>query len=276
MLKNSKKSSVKKSLQNDGFFQDLEDIENHKTFVIYGPPGTGKTTLAGTFPPPICYIDIRDQGTGVLKGVKGVKVKQLIDLEDLDEVLLRLRKNREGFNTVVLDTVSQLQQMLVEEHLAGKKLKKGKRPGDWGTMSMQDWGTVTGEMKKKIIDFRDLADDGMNVVFLAQQKISREDAEEREGSGYVLATTVGPSVSASVAEVLNGSVAVVASTFNRVKRIKKEVDGKKKTITKIEFCLRLGANPTYVSKVRKPLDVEVPPLLVNPTYDDLIAIMNGE
>lgn len=274
MLKNSKKSSAK-SLQSDGFFEDLENIENHKTFVIYGPPGTGKTTLAGTFPRPICYVDIRDQGTGVLEG-KGIKVKQLIDLEDLDEVLLRLRKNHFGFKTVVLDTVSQLQQMLVEEHLAGKKLKKGKRPGDWGTMSMQDWGAVTGEMKKKIIDFRDLADDGMNVVFLAQQKISKEEAEEKEGSGYVLATTVGPSVSASVAEVLNGSVAVVASTFNRVKRIKKEVNGKKKTITKVEFCLRLGANPTYVSKVRKPIDVEVPPLLVDPTYEDLIAIMNGE
>lgn len=275
MLKNSKKLK-EKSPRNDGFFEDLEDIENHKTFVIYGPPGTGKTTFAGTFPGPICYVDIRDQGTGVLKGVKNVKVKRLEDLDDLEEVLFRLQKNKDGFKTVVLDTVSQLQQMMVEEHLAGKKLKKGKRPGDWGTMSMQDWGAVTGEMKKKIIDFRDLADDGMNVVFLAQQKISREEAEEKEGSGYVLATTVGPSVSTSVAEVLNGSVAVVASTFNRVKRIKKEVDGKKKTITKIEFCLRLGANPVYVSKVRKPLEVEVPPLLVNPTYEDLIEIMNGE
>lgn len=275
MLKNSKKLK-EKSPRNDGFFEDLEDIENHKTFVIYGPPGTGKTTFAGTFPGPICYVDIRDQGTGVLKGVKNVKVKRLEDLDDLEEVLFRLQKNKDGFKTVVLDTVSQLQQMMVEEHLAGKKLKKGKRPGDWGTMSMQDWGAVTGEMKKKIIDFRDLADDGMNVVFLAQQKISKEEAEESAGSGYVLQTTVGPSVSASVAEVLNGSVAVVASTFNRVKRIKREVDGKKKTITKIEFCLRLGANPVYVSKVRKPLEVEVPPLLVNPTYEDLIEIMNGE
>ena len=45
MLKSSKKLSAK-SLQNDGFFENLEDIENHKTFVFYGPPGTGKTLMA--------------------------------------------------------------------------------------------------------------------------------------------------------------------------------------------------------------------------------------
>jgi hypothetical protein len=276
-VKNTR-SQKSKSLPSDGvIFSDLEDIEDHRTFAIYGRPGTGKTTFAGSFPKPIAYIDIRDQGTASLRGLKGVKVKQLEDIEDLDEILRHLRKHHSQYKTVVLDTVSQLQQMAIEELFDGKQLKKGKRPGDWGTMTMQDWGTVTGKLKRLIIDFRDLADYGLNVVFLAQEKVSKEEADEKVGSGTVLATTVGPSVSGSVAEVLNAAVTVVGHTFNRVKTTTKEgKDGKKKKETKVEFCMRLGADPTYTTKVRKGRDIEVPSFIVDPTYDDLIAIINGE
>lgn len=276
-MKNTK-SRKPKSLPSDGVvFEDLEDIEDHRTFAIYGRPGTGKTTFAGTFPKPIAYIDIRDQGTASLRGLKGVKVKQLQDIEELEDILKHLRKNHKLYKTVVLDTVSQLQQMAVEELFEGKQLKKGKRPGDWGTMSMQDWGTVTGKLKRLIIDFRDLADLGLNVVFLAQEKVSREEYEEKAGSGTVLSTTVGPSVSTSVAEVLNGAVAVVGCTFNRVKTTTKiDKEGKKKKETKVEFCMRLGPDPTYTTKVRKGKDIGVPGFIVDPSYEDLIAIINGE
>ena len=276
-MKNTK-SQKSKSLPSDGVvFEDLEDIEDHRTFAIYGRPGTGKTTFAGTFPKPIAYIDIRDQGTASLRGVKGIKVKQLEDIEELEDVLRHLRKHHKEYKTVVLDTVSQLQQMAIEELFDNRELKKGKRPGDWGTMSMQDWGTVTGKLKRLIIDFRDLADLGLNVVFLAQEKVSQGDADEKAGSGTVLATTVGPSVAGSVAEVLNGAVAVVGCTFNRVKTTTKEdKEGKKKKVTKIEFCMRLGPDPTYTTKVRKGKDVGVPSFIVDPTYEDLIAIIEGE
>lgn len=265
-------------MPSDGIiFKDLEDIEDHRTFAIYGRPGTGKTTFAGTFPKPIAYIDIRDQGTASLRGLKGVKVLQLEDIDELEEVLRHLRKHHKEYKTVVLDTVSQLQQMAVEELFDGKQLKKGKRPGDWGTMSMQDWGTVTGKLKRLIIDFRDLADLGLNVVFLAQEKVSKEEYEEKAGSGTVLSATVGPSVAASVAEVLNGAVAVVGCTFNRVKTTTKtDKEGKKKKDTRVEFCMRLGPDPTYTTKVRKGKDVDVPSFIVDPTYQDLISIINGE
>lgn len=272
------KSQRSKLLPSDGIiFKDLEDIEDHRTFAIYGRPGTGKTTFAGTFPKPIAYIDIRDQGTASLRGLKGVKVLQLEDIDELEEVLRHLRKHHKEYKTVVLDTVSQLQQMAVEELFDGKQLKKGKRPGDWGTMSMQDWGTVTGKLKRLIIDFRDLADLGLNVVFLAQEKVSKEEYEEKAGSGTVLSATVGPSVAASVAEVLNGAVAVVGCTFNRVKTTTKtDKEGKKKKDTRVEFCMRLGPDPTYTTKVRKGKDVDVPSFIVDPTYQDLISIINGE
>lgn len=267
MLKRSKKSEP------DPVFQKLEDVPDQITYVVYGRSGTGKTTFAGTFPKPMLYLDIRDQGTKVLKGIKGIDVDQIEEVERLEEVHRYLKRNHKKYKTVVLDTISQLQQMMVEEFLDGK-VSKNQVAGDWGTMRKQDWGTVTARLKRLIIDYRDLADMGMTVAFIAQEKTTIQD-EEEAGSGYVLLPEVGPSVSPSVASVLNAAVAIVCSTFIRVREIAPTKKGGKK-VTKLEYCMRLGPNPVYITKVRKGKKINLPSVIVDPENDDIIAIMNGE
>ena len=64
------------------------------------------------------------------------------------------------FKTIVFDTLTQFQSLLVKE-LHAEKVEKDKRlktkqPGDWGTMTKQDWGSIAGDMKALIQDARNL------------------------------------------------------------------------------------------------------------------------
>lgn len=252
----------------------VKDIKRHRSFVIYGRSGTGKTTFAGTFPGPILYLDVKDEGTDSISDVDDLEVMEIEDLDMMEDTYWWLKKNPGEYKTIVIDTVSQLQQMAVEDVASRKKKKTTKRAGDWGSMTKQDWGEVAGIMKELLINFRDLASDGTNIVFIAQDRTFNFDEEADDEQ--VLAPEVGPALSPSVARTLNAAVTMIGNTFIRSRRIKKEVNGKKKTIEKIEYCLRIGPNPVYVTKVRKAKSFETPDVIVDPTYEDVMEVINGE
>jgi len=44
----------------------------------------------------------------------------------------------------------------------------------------------------------------------------------------------------------------------------------------MKYCLRLGAHPVYTTKVRKSKDIEAPPFVEDPTYDDVVDILAGK
>lgn len=256
--------------------EQLGEVEDHRSTVIYGRSGTGKTTLASTWPKPILYLDIRDRGTDSIADVKGIDRKRIHESDDIDEVLEWLLRNPKKYKTVVLDTMSQLQEIMVEEQ--GKKAKKkirgsdGKRPGDFGTLSKQDWGQVASRMKSLIIDFRDLP---MEVVFIAQDRVNREDDDE-DGDD-TLAPSVGPRLMPSVASVLNAAVSSIGNTFIRVRHVKVEDSkGRKRTEERKEYCLRVGPSSVYMTKLRKPKKVVAPDFIVDPDYEDIVDIIKGD
>jgi len=252
-------------------FKNISDIERFRSFVLYGRSGTGKTTLAATFPKPILYLDVRDEGTDSIADVPDIKVLEVSEFAELEETYWWLKQNPE-FRTIVIDTVSQLQQIVVEEQ-ASKKKSKG-RPGDWGTLTKRDWGDIAALMKEWLINYRDLSKLEMDVVFIAQDRTFNFD-EDEEGEG-VLAPEVGPALSPSIARTLNAAVSMIGNTFIRSRDVVKEVNGKKKRLQKIEYCLRIGPNPVYITKVRKPKSTEAPSVIVDPRYEDILEIINGE
>lgn len=249
-----------------------------RAYAIYGRAGTGKTTLSGTFPGPILLLDLNDRGDDSVSDVDDLEVMDISDPDDLDDAYWYLKKNPGKFKTVVLDTVTQLQQMFVERIADRKKTtKRGKRTqaaGDWGTMTKQDWGEVAAEMKNEITRFRDLP---MEVVFLAQDRVFGAEEDDMDG---LLEAEVGPRLSPSVNKHLCAAVHVIGNTFLRVKKLKKKVEknGKEKVVTteKIVYCLRVGPNPVYTTKVRKPKEIDVPEFIENPTYEDILDIINGD
>lgn len=238
--------------------RSAQSLSKHRSYVLYGRSGTGKTTLSATFPGPVLLLDIKDEGTDSISETE-VRIKEIESVDDLEEVYWYLKKHPKEFGTVVMDTVSQLQELLMRETLAKKKSKK--RPGEWGSMTRQEFGGVVGKLKELITDYRDLP---MNVVFIAQERVFNIPEEDGvEG----LTPEVGPQLMPSVRLHLNASVSVIANTF--IRRHPKKAK-------EVQYCLYIGPNPMRDTKVRKPKSVGVPELIVDPSYNDIIEIIKGE
>lgn len=260
------------------------ELSHSRSYVFYGQSGTGKTTLAGTFPGPILLCDVRDRGTDSIIGIEDVDVTEIETWEDLERVYWFLKKHPKKYKTVIIDTMSQLQQVVVEDVLA----EQGKDAEDatgWGMMTQKEWGKVASRIKPMIINLRDLP---MDVVFIAQHRVfNLPSEEEMEAGAVLLAPEVGPALMPSVGKFLNAAVSIIGNTYirERVEEVKRMVKNKnpklkpKEVIDEvrhIEYCLRVGPNPTYITKVRKGKEILLPDVIVDPTYDKIMKILRGK
>ena len=263
----------------DDDFSDIEvipisEIEYARSWVLYGRSGSGKTTLAATFPKPILYLDIRDKGTDSIADIGDIDVIRVTSFAHFEKVYWAIVKNKlpRKYNTVVIDTVSQLQTLLVSEY-AAKAKRKGKSAGDWGSLTRRDWGDIASQLKETLNDYRDLTEEDIEVIFIAQDRVF--NVEEEDDTLEMPPPEVGPSLTPSVARSLNASVSVVANTFIRQRIIKSKEKGKKPYI-KMQYCLGIGPSAIYTRKVRKPKSEELPEFVVNPDYESLINMIKGE
>lgn len=259
------------------------DIHNVRSYVFYGGPGTGKTTLAGTFPGPILYLDIRDKGTDSVADHEDMDVMEIETWDDVERVYWFLKKNPEKYKTVIADTMSHLQNIAIETVLAELN-KNPKEEIGWGTMTQKEWGQVAAMMRPWITNMRDL---DMEVVFIAQHRVFNVDyGDEKDSTTALLAPEVGPALMPSVGKHLNASVSIICNTFIRTrtvttKRMVKQKNPKlkpKEVIDEeeiIEYCLRVGPSALYTTKMRKPKDIVLPDILVDPTYDKIIDVLKG-
>lgn len=121
--------------------------------LIYGASGSGKTTFASTAPKPI----FASAENGLLsiadKEVPYVEIKTIKDLSDL---LTHLKTQPHDFKTVVIDSITEINDVIKEEI----EKKKG------GQMTLPDWGVLSKKINKIIRAFRDLP---MHVIFIAQE-----------------------------------------------------------------------------------------------------------
>lgn len=259
----------------------VHEVIKHRSWAFYGRTGTGKTTLLGSFPKPILLLDINDRGVDSIEEYgEDIQVLTPKSWGEFEDVYWYLKKNRREYATLGIDTITELQELAVVRQLeekTGKSLddEEAQRAGDWGNLSRGDWGDIAALMKRWITDVRNLP---MEVVFNAQVRIFGDEDEYDENEE--LNPEVGVRLAPSVREHLNAMVNVIGNTFIRTttKRVKKRRGGKPKIVRVpvTEYCLRVGPSAVYDTKFRKDKSIVLPDIVVDPTYDDLLALVKGE
>lgn len=235
---------------------------------VYGRSGTGKTTFACTFPKPLLLIGTEDGTRSVHNlGKQGVDFVRLNQSDELAELVAHVRDG-DYYQTVVLDTATMLQDMVLTEILGLKELLVQK---SWGVAKQQDWGQCGLQMKEHL---RRLLDLPVNVVILAQEREFNNDTDSE-----VIEPFVASALTPSVVGFLNPACDYICQMYRRNKTEEKTSKiGKKEVTTKrrlkeVEYCLRTGPDATYATKFRVPKGTPLPEAVVDPDYDTVVSII---
>lgn len=248
-----------------------EMVETGIKMCLYGRGKTGKTSLACTFPKPLLILGTED-GTRSVRSVKDVDFLFLSNSQQIDEIISEVSGN---YKTIILDTAGGLQDMILKEILGLDDVPIEK---SWGLAAREQWQCCGMQTKEKLRSLLSLADSsGINIVVIAHERNFSD-----EGGSDLIFPTVGAALTPSTAGWLNGACDYLCQTFLRESSLEKEVGyGKEKrakmTIRsgKIEYCLRIGPHPIYMTGFRMVHTVgkQMPDVIVNPDYQKIKSLI---
>lgn len=161
--------------------------------VIYGASGSGKTYFAATAPNPI-FASAEGGLLSTLnhkKKIDPIKYVSITKLEDLRDLLNYLKKGEHKFETVVVDSITEINEIIKD----GIEKKRGAQ------MQLKDWGDLAKAIKNILRGFRDL---DMHVIFIAQEKTEKDDQKTEK---------VVPSLNGKAANEIAYFMDVVAYSF---------------------------------------------------------------
>lgn len=150
---------------------------------IYGAPGVGKSTLAASFPKPL-FLLTEENG---LTGIRALPIRAtLVDFYKQIKELLELEEL--PFKTLVVDTVSKLDQLVIEHILASDP----KKPKTLNT-ACGGYGAGFQEAQQRHRAIKALLDGfqarGVTVIYLAHSvtvKHKQPDQEEHDRYSIVM------------------------------------------------------------------------------------------
>lgn len=231
----------------------IQELGQSNLWVLYGKSNTGKTHLGATFPKPMLYVQIGDDGSNTIAKVKGVKALRIDNVSDLKALANELLKDHK-YKSVFVDTFS----LVVTEWTSQNVLGKGKR------MTQQNWGDLKNDTEEIIKAWAKVAQS--HIVILS----CHESMDNIEGMEDEIAPDVRPSVSKGARTYLEGMANYGLHTI----RIAKEVEKGGKTITKVKYACDIGPNPYYWTKLQIDPSIKVPDRIINPSYDKIMAAIN--
>lgn len=253
------------------------DLASNVRLLIYGQSGSGKTTFCSTFPDPILWL-ICSGGNrpGELRSIdtpenrKRITPRIVTDTAELRAMIA----DHEAFRTVVLDHASGLADLTLKEILGLDELPAQKT---WGLAQQQQYGQQALKLKEM---FRALLNLPRHVAIIAQERTF--GGGEEAGGSDILKPTVGAALTPSVTGWLNPACDFVVQAFKRA-RMERRVNkvGTKEIETwvrgkGVEYCIRTEPHDTYTTKFRLPKGRELPECIVDPDFDKLKQLIDGE
>jgi hypothetical protein len=251
-----------------GKAKDVKDtVSSYHCAMFWGETKTGKTTLGCDYEKPLVLLEIGgENGTASVQTIDGIKVIPIDTWDEFETMYWYLTYSEHPYKTVVIDTITKLQDIAVEKVLT----EKGKSVT--AIKTWEDWGSVASLMKTYLQYYKNLATK-MNVVFLGQYKEIRTNGEIPVDSQLSEKACVAlmPSIQGFVESLvdINGYVHVANV------RVFDPKTGQ--TTNKVKHCLKVLPDGIYSVGIRLPyVGAPCPDRIVDPNYQKIKAIVNPE
>lgn len=241
---------------------ELAELGQRKLVILWGKSNTGKTEFGSTWPKPMLYTQIGDDGSNTIAGKEGIMGKRIEPVMDSrgriettsTEVLAGtlkelVKKKGAGYETVFIDTFSMVTNVWVDENATQKKKR----------MTQQMWGDLKNDVEEIIRIVHKLA----QYVWVVLS--CHEAMDALEGLEDEILPDARPNMSKGVRTYLEG----MANYGFHTTRLKKELteDGVEKTLVK--YAAHIGPNPYYWTKLQTPKGTKVPSVMINPSFNKL-------
>jgi hypothetical protein len=209
------------------------------SMILYGPPKVGKSTMLATAPGPRLLIDV-EKSSRFIEGIKPIywnpseappeydddevfgskwdtAVVRLTSWGQWEKVWPWLESGNHPFRSVLLDSISELQVMLIES-LAGD-----------GQLTQQQWGTVLRKLTGMLRDMRDLTEHPIKPV-----EVVAASALEKSYTGVLKPLLQGASVD------------VVPYLMDALFYLNRDGDGERKLLTQGTDFIAAGNRAEHV------------------------------
>lgn len=247
--------------------------EESLSVLMYGPAGAGKTTLSLTGPKPILFLDAetasrfiprtyrkikwnpqKDKQAPTADGSWDICVVSIKNWESADSVVKILGTHKHQFQTVVVDSVSEI-------------LVKAKDAISTSQFKIQDWGALGQNMGKFLRALRDItADENSSIRMLALLSATKE---YNIGTDTKPVMQFRPLLEGSVKDTIQYLYDILA--YIELEDVPVDPSNPGKGMTKLQTFFT-GSSPNVASKSRPP---GVPPTLHNITLEGLLNNIFG-
>lgn len=262
----TKKPSPKGVLDRISSVQDIEVPGS--SWLIYGKSGSGKSTTHSSWPKPsLVVVCSGGDETKSIRNVKGIDAVQISDEAELAE-LVEYQKKTNKYKTFVIDHATDYQSLVFKKVIG----RDAPVQMGWGTATREQWGEIALGVKERLKSAIDLP---CETVIVAQEKTFNVEESDSDLLDPYINAFLSPSISAWLGPSVDYAIQCYVRLRKETIEVKKGANTIKKDVDRIEYVARIGPHPIYYTKFRKPKERELPEVLVNPTYDQLIKIANG-
>lgn len=143
------------------------DRPKYINLMVYGESGVGKTVLAGSASEVkelgnVLFVDIEGGTLSLAKRYPNVQVLRAQSFDQLQKVYAELQTGKTGFDTVVIDSLTEAQKFGM--YAIMRKTLQDDPDRDPDLPGIGEWGKNTEQIRRFVRAFRDLP---MNTIFLA-------------------------------------------------------------------------------------------------------------
>jgi phage nucleotide-binding protein len=214
--------------------------------LVYGNSGVGKTRLGGSADAvpqmrKVLIIDIEGGTLTLSHSYRNVDIVRVETWAQMQAVYDELLTGNTGYNTVVVDSLTEIQKFNMYDIMTGLKKKNPDRDED--VPSMREWGINLEQMRKFVRAFRDAP---FNVIFTA---LSKEEKNARTGIIHKM-----PSLSGKLAGEVAAFLDIVCYMY------KKEVNGD------LQHMILTTSTEEFIAKDRTG---KLPLVIQNPTMTEI-------